>query len=422
MIEATKRCEGQVVDRFPLRQYLGETEHSTVFLTQRDSGQRAAIKFVAAAGAEAAKQLSSWNRAAQLSHPHLLKLWECGRCQLGGRDQVYVVMEHAEENLSEILPERPLSAGEAKEMLAPLLDCLAYLHENGFVHGHLRPSNLMAVGDQLKLSSDGIRKAGEWDAAAPQASAYNAPEAGTTMLSASADMWSLGVTLVEALTQRKPVWATPAEEPALPSSLPEPFQEIARNCLRREPSARWTVPEVNTRLRATRPLSPETAAPVRREKRAWSSLLPVLLVIVAVLAIAGALTLFRRRAANPTSAARAQQRTEMPVNSPAAPNNTRASASSGEVVQQVPPKISPSAQHTIRGKIKLRVRVDVDGAGNVIHADLVSAGPSKYFARLVMEAAQQWKFVPSPQPGERRWMLHFDLTRKETVVYAQPLA
>ncbi|MBV8478342.1 MAG: energy transducer TonB, partial [Acidobacteria bacterium] len=90
--------------------------------------------------------------------------------------------------------------------------------------------------------------------------------------------------------------------------------------------------------------------------------------------------------------------------------------------QQVPPKISPSAQHTIRGKIKLRVRVDVDGAGNVIHADLVSAGPSKYFARLVMEAAQQWKFVPSPQAGERRWMLHFDLTRKETVVYAQPLA
>lgn len=94
--------------------------------------------------------------------------------------------------------------------------------------------------------------------------------------------------------------------------------------------------------------------------------------------------------------------------------------SQADVVRQVPPKFAPSAQRTIRGKIKLRVRVHVDPTGNVTRADLVSAGPSKYFARLVMDAARQWKFVPASGSGERRWMLHFELTRKGNTAQAQP--
>ena len=70
---------------------------------------------------------------------------------------LYVVMEYAEENLSEILPQRPLSSAEARDMLPPVLDALAYLHGKGFVQGRLKPSNIMAVADQVKLSSDGLR-------------------------------------------------------------------------------------------------------------------------------------------------------------------------------------------------------------------------------------------------------------------------
>ena len=70
---------------------------------------------------------------------------------------VYSVTEFAEEVLSEIIPERPLSPRETQEMLSPVLDALIYLHGKGFVHGHLKPSNIMVVGNQLKISGDGLR-------------------------------------------------------------------------------------------------------------------------------------------------------------------------------------------------------------------------------------------------------------------------
>jgi TonB family protein len=432
LITATKQCEGQVVDKFPLRQFLGETENSTVFLTERDHGEKAAIKFVPAEAYEGTKQLAYWKRAAQLSHPHLLKIFDSGRCQLSGRNQVYVVMEYADENLSEILPQRAFSVAEVRELLGPLLDCLGYLHGNGFVHGHLRPGNIMATDNQLKLSSDSVRQAGEPNASGKKRSSYEPPESGSATLSASADVWSLGVTLVEVLTQRLPEWETPAGEPVVPASLPEPFREIARNCLKRDPNARWTVPQIKSRLNQARPApAPAPPKPVATEVKPVRNLMPVVLAIFIVLAIAGATMLFRRKPGNTPSSSplpppKAEQISEVPPKPPAGQvsgnaETRRPAPSQGDVVRQVPPKISASAQRTIRGKIRLRVRVHVDSAGSVTRTDLVSAGPSKYFAMLVVDAARQWKFAPSPQERERRYMLHFDLTRRGSSAQAEPI-
>ena len=84
-----------------------------------------------------------------------------GRCQIDDTRLLYVVMEFAEENLAEILPLRPLAADEASEMLQPAADALASLHRSGFAHSRIKPSNIMAVHDQLKISADAVRKAGE---------------------------------------------------------------------------------------------------------------------------------------------------------------------------------------------------------------------------------------------------------------------
>ena len=40
--------------------------------------------------------LARWRLAAQLSHPHLLRLLDFGRCRLEDSNFLYVVMEHAE--------------------------------------------------------------------------------------------------------------------------------------------------------------------------------------------------------------------------------------------------------------------------------------------------------------------------------------
>jgi len=83
-------------------------------------------------------------------------------------------------------------------------------------------------------------------------------------------------------------------------------------------------------------------------------------------------------------------------------------------VQQVMPTVSKSARDTVRGTIKVRVKVEVDPSGNVQTASLVSPGPSKYFARQAMQAAQQWKFAPPQGQDPRTWIVRFGFKRSGT--------
>jgi TonB family protein len=91
---------------------------------------------------------------------------------------------------------------------------------------------------------------------------------------------------------------------------------------------------------------------------------------------------------------------------------------SGSVVQQVVPDVPQTASDTIQGTLKVSVRIKVDAAGEVRVADLVSQGPSKYFARLSLEAAQRWKFAPSSENGGREFVVHFEFRNTGTRAYA----
>ena len=105
-----KQYEGQVINNtFPLQRYLGGSSESAVFLTQLAGPQssKAVVKLIPE-GTSVDLQLSLWRRASKLTHPNLLQLYQGGRCRLADMDLLYVVMEFAEENLSEILPQRAL--------------------------------------------------------------------------------------------------------------------------------------------------------------------------------------------------------------------------------------------------------------------------------------------------------------------------
>jgi TonB family protein len=262
MSESWKECEGQVINgEFRLLEHLGGSDHSVVFLTERGKGepQKAAIKFVQADPATAEIQLSRWRQAAQLSHPNLLKLFETGRCQLAGMDLLYVVTEHASENLAEFLPQRALSPAETRDMLSPFVDTLAYLHSKGFLHGSVKPRNILAIDDQLKLSGDSIRRVGEPRIGNAKSDAYTPPESASGENSQAGDIWALGVTLVETLTRHLPEGASSPSagggEVTVPDALTEPFLDIARNSLTRKPQQRWTIAQIAERL------NPKTAPP-----------------------------------------------------------------------------------------------------------------------------------------------------------------
>jgi TonB family protein len=83
------------------------------------------------------------------------------------------------------------------------------------------------------------------------------------------------------------------------------------------------------------------------------------------------------------------------------------------------PDVLPAAAHSIHGKINVKVRVSVDPSGNVASADFESEGPSHYFSKLAMDAAQKWKFKPAEANGQAvasAWILQFGFTQDGTDV------
>src|SRR5581483_1042520 len=243
--EVWTRWTGEVVDGlFPLESCIGSSDHSGVFLTQNPArnAAKAALKLVPAFPTSAGLQLARWNIAAGLDHPHLIRLLHAGQCQLAGNQYLYVVMESADQNLADLLLRRALTREEAWELLLPVVDALAFLHRRHLVQGHLKPSNVLVVGDTLKLSSDTIRAVGQVAGSYRGPSAYDPPE---TIGSTAGDIWALGVTLVEGLTRAHPSGTVePGEETDLPGDFPPTFADAVRRCLRYDPTERPSVSDL----------------------------------------------------------------------------------------------------------------------------------------------------------------------------------
>ena len=440
--EVWDRWIGQSVNgKFPLRQRLGGSDHSAAFATVRD-GQKATIKLVPADLANVDRHLARWHLGAQLSHPHLIRLFEVGRCRLGNNEFIFAVMEYAEENLAQILPNRALTAAETRDILEPTLEALAYLHGHGLVHGHIKPPNILAVKEQLKLSRDELLRPGEPNQAAGKTGAYDPPERATGTVSPAGDLWSLGITLVEALTQRRPPFNAKGD-PMVPQSLPEPFREIVNECLRRDPQQRATVAAIRAKLKQISPGRTETNSKSREARPKHRLILPIVAAFV-IIAVLVARPRFSHRTPEPaktaptaTSQPKAQPKAEPSLTpnsagqfagtappakpSPARPQTGGAKVAetvntppSSGIIERVLPRVPESARHTIEGTVRVGVRVHVNPSGNVGGAEFDSPGPSRYFAHLAMQAAQKWKFAPAPEP--RDWVLRFSFQRTGTNV------
>jgi len=455
MIATWKQYEGQAVDGIPLLRLLGGGEASAVYLGEL-AGSQCAIKLAPVDEAVAQIPLARWQQASKLSHPHLTKIHQWGRARLDGASLVYLAMEYAEEELGGV--DRPLTPKEAREMLTPAVSALAYLHGQKFAHGRIQPSNILSVNDVLKISGDAPLRVGERHAARPTASpaavsCYAPPELTSAGVTAAGDVWSAGVTLVEALTKQLPVIEGHAVR--LPDSLkPDSFREAAGGCLRRDPGQRWSMEDVAQWLERGTVPAPKRASPRRY-------LMPAAAAagVVAVGAIAwthfagGSDQSAKPPAAPPAPPAVVQQKPAEaapqansaassvppppPVQtakaskakpdpplapaaddaqavekqSPATPSPAKPSPADAippDVVQPVRPEVLAKARATIHGKVPIFVRVEADASGAVTDAKIESGGSSKYFADLSLKAARQWKFAPGD--SSHTWILRFEFT------------
>jgi TonB family protein len=434
----SKEWEGRTISgQFPLRQWLGSSDHSSVFLSDR-AGQRAAIKLIpAGSGAQTEQRLALWRKAAALSHPNLIRVFESGHTQIDGHGVLYVVMEFADEDLSQILPQRPLAPGEVTQLLPPLLGALSYLHKQGFLHGRITPSNVLASGDQLKLSTDQVLPASASASAKMRRDVFDAPETAAGILSPASDLWSVGVTLYAALTQNLPTEDS-KDDPAQAASIPEPFRGIVRSCLQLDPKRRTSIADILVRLdpeASSVSGSTEHNAGIEHSgiaKQGWrgNRMVVTLLILITGLGIAFVVFFSSRgnQSQTPPTTNQPAVQSSNPAAAPAvvssAPQTPAKHDSPGAVVRQVLPDIAPSARSTIIGKIRIVARVEVDSSGKVTHARLTTSGPSHYFAGKTLQAAERWQFSPPishAQPFASAWSLTFRISRKQTQVSPQRL-
>jgi TonB family protein len=465
---------GQVVDlRFRLLEWVASAGQSSIFVCEvdGDAAHRAAIKLFPADAPGAEACAAGWATAVEIAHPHLIGVFFTGRARIEETNILYVVTELASEVLSEILPERPLSPEETREMLGPVLDGLSFLHESGLVHGRVKPSNIMVAGEQLKLSEENFR--GSAGPAPPPAALdiYDAPERAQGQLLPASDMWSLGITLVETLTQIPPVWnRTAGTEPIVPPSVPKPFSQIASECMRLDPGLRCTLGEVKACLESGAVLPHRMPEPVKKMETARvltpaqvesqpqqkqksrrgvvvGTSAAVLIAVFGIVMLSShhhaapaaeqqAASASQQQSAgeaaqaaapdNQTAPAATQPAQTVPARAPATPGpekhaamKARQGAAKGSVAQQVMPDVSPKASSTISGTVKVGIDVDVDANGAVTDASIASQGPSKYFANLALKAANGWKFAPAEVNGQgvpSVWRLEFRFRQTGTEV------
>jgi len=120
----------------------------------------------------------------------------------------YLVMEFADENLAEVLTQRPLSATEARQALEPILDALEYLRARAWFTAACGPptSWLWAINSNWPATGCALRVPG----APPRGTGPLRPARVSVRLDhAGRGYLVLGITLVEALTQHPPRGTAP---------------------------------------------------------------------------------------------------------------------------------------------------------------------------------------------------------------------
>ncbi|MEU3564885.1 protein kinase [Kitasatospora sp. NPDC006786] len=205
----------------------------------------------------------------------------------GRRPVGYLVMELIEgQPLSAVLERRgALPVAEALELVLQVLEALEAAHGSGVVHRDIKPANLMVRGDRTVIADFGIARP-DCDARTTVpgmvlgTAAYQAPEqASTGTVTASADLYALGVVLYECLAGRLPYEGETALEvilkhltepvPPLPGEVPAPVWALVERAMAKEPGERW--PDAATMATAARrALTAVEAAPSPGPSPSWT--------------------------------------------------------------------------------------------------------------------------------------------------------
>jgi hypothetical protein len=183
------------------------------------AGQAVALKVIALPGVDAGEEARFQREGrvlAGLNHPGIVRVVAFGQLDEG---QPFVAMEWLEgEDMAQRHRRAPLPLAAALRVAADVADALGAAHASGIVHRDVKPSNIFLVGSgrdsdalfHVKLVDFGVASTEDVKLTRTGAivgtPAYMAPEQarGDGEVDARADLYALGATLFELLTNRPP--------------------------------------------------------------------------------------------------------------------------------------------------------------------------------------------------------------------------
>jgi serine/threonine-protein kinase len=251
----------RLADRYEFLSMLGKGGWGTVFeVRNRQLGRREALKVASedvAAGPRSRRFTHEVKIVAALDHPRIVKVYAFGEEE---GIQWYSMQLVDGPTLADLLQAGwRFDAAMAARIAVPVMDALAYSHEQGVVHRDIKPANIIFNQEGRPFLADfGIAKT--WgDIQETQTGqllgtpAYLSPEQALgEEVDARADQYALGITLYRALTGVFPFNEEGAiqtlmqrvqEEPepigALLPRLSPAFAEVVMRALRREKDRRW---------------------------------------------------------------------------------------------------------------------------------------------------------------------------------------
>jgi serine/threonine-protein kinase len=215
---------------------------------------------------------------ASLDHPNIAAM----HTALRSHGRIVMILELVEGvGLDERIRQGPLDTGSAVHYTGQVLSALAFAHLRGVIHRDIKPANILITAKGLvKLTDFGIARAGADQKLTHTGFAlgslpYMSPEQiRTGPVDARSDIYSLGITLYEMVTGRRPIQgdseyalmnAQLVEIPVPPAdlqpALPRALSDLIMKALAKEPERRFqSALEFQAALQALRGSAPSSPA------------------------------------------------------------------------------------------------------------------------------------------------------------------